>query len=129
MTVEQNFDSLLVPKDHVSRSRNDNYYVTISSNFFTFTQMTSQPNIKILGELKDDAESSHISPSGMHKPFQHQLTIDMKYQHVCCQYISYVSRDYGRLLMVIIVSSLSVCIETAKQNMGQLLIVFICGDY
>ncbi|XP_062503855.1 phenylalanine--tRNA ligase, mitochondrial-like [Corticium candelabrum] len=27
VTVEQNFDSLLVPKDHVSRSRNDNYYV------------------------------------------------------------------------------------------------------
>lgn len=27
VTVEQNFDSLLVPKDHVSRSRSDNYYV------------------------------------------------------------------------------------------------------
>lgn len=27
VTVEQNFDSLLVPKDHVSRSKIDNYYV------------------------------------------------------------------------------------------------------
>ena len=27
VTVEQNFDSLLVPADHVSRSRNDNYYI------------------------------------------------------------------------------------------------------
>lgn len=27
VTVEQNFDSLLVPKDHVSRARNDNYYI------------------------------------------------------------------------------------------------------
>ncbi|KAK3733276.1 hypothetical protein QZH41_011117 [Actinostola sp. cb2023] len=27
VTIEQNFDSLLVPKNHVSRSRNDNYYI------------------------------------------------------------------------------------------------------
>ena len=27
VTVEQNFDSLLVPKSHVSRSKNDNYYI------------------------------------------------------------------------------------------------------
>jgi len=27
VTVEQNFDSLLVPQDHVSRSKNDNYYI------------------------------------------------------------------------------------------------------
>ena len=27
VTVEQNFDSLLVPKDHVSRTKNDNYYI------------------------------------------------------------------------------------------------------
>lgn len=27
VTVEQNFDSLLVAKDHVSRSKNDNYYI------------------------------------------------------------------------------------------------------
>ena len=27
VTVEQNFDSLLVPKDHVSRAKNDNYYI------------------------------------------------------------------------------------------------------
>ncbi|XP_032218179.1 phenylalanine--tRNA ligase, mitochondrial [Nematostella vectensis] len=27
VTVAQNFDSLLVPKDHISRSRNDNYYI------------------------------------------------------------------------------------------------------
>ena len=27
VTVEQNFDSLLVPEDHVSRSRSDNYYI------------------------------------------------------------------------------------------------------
>lgn len=30
VTVEQNFDSLLVPKNHVSRSKNDNYYVNSS---------------------------------------------------------------------------------------------------
>lgn len=27
VTVEQNFDSLLVPKDHVSRAKNENYYL------------------------------------------------------------------------------------------------------
>lgn len=27
VTVEQNFDSLLVPKDHISRAKNDNYYI------------------------------------------------------------------------------------------------------
>lgn len=27
VTVEQNFDSVLVPEDHVSRSRSDNYYL------------------------------------------------------------------------------------------------------
>lgn len=27
VTVEQNFDDLLVPKDHVSRSKNENYYI------------------------------------------------------------------------------------------------------
>ena len=27
VTVEQNFDSLLVPQNHISRSRNDNYYI------------------------------------------------------------------------------------------------------
>ena len=27
VTTEQNFDSLLVPKDHVSRLKNDNYYI------------------------------------------------------------------------------------------------------
>ena len=27
VTVEQNFDSLLVPKDHVSRAKNDRYYI------------------------------------------------------------------------------------------------------
>lgn len=27
MTLEENFDSLLVPKDHVSRSKNDCYYI------------------------------------------------------------------------------------------------------
>ncbi|XP_066928791.1 phenylalanine--tRNA ligase, mitochondrial-like [Clytia hemisphaerica] len=27
VTVQQNFDNLLVPKDHVSRSKNDNYYI------------------------------------------------------------------------------------------------------
>jgi len=27
VTVKQNFDSLLVPKNHVSRSKNDNYYI------------------------------------------------------------------------------------------------------
>jgi len=31
VTAEQNFDSLLVPKDHISRSKNDNYYV--NSNY------------------------------------------------------------------------------------------------
>ena len=31
VTIEQNFDSLLVPKNHVSRSKNDNYY--INSNY------------------------------------------------------------------------------------------------
>ncbi|XP_031565023.1 phenylalanine--tRNA ligase, mitochondrial-like, partial [Actinia tenebrosa] len=27
VTVDQNFDSLLVPKNHISRSKNDNYYI------------------------------------------------------------------------------------------------------
>ena len=27
VTIEQNFDSLLVPTDHVSRAKNDNYYI------------------------------------------------------------------------------------------------------
>lgn len=30
VTVEQNFDSLLVPKNHISRSKNDNYYINNS---------------------------------------------------------------------------------------------------
>ena len=30
VTTEQNFDSLLVPANHVSRSRNDNYYINNS---------------------------------------------------------------------------------------------------
>ena len=39
VTVQQNFDSLLVSKDHVSRSKSDNYYV--NSNYVLRSHTTS----------------------------------------------------------------------------------------
>ena len=68
VTVEQNFDSLLTPKDHVSRSKKDNFY--INKNYLLRAHTTAHDNELIRSGLnafltfgdvyrRDEIDSKH----------------------------------------------------------------------
>jgi phenylalanyl-tRNA synthetase alpha chain len=68
VSVEQNFDSLLVPVDHVSRSRNDNYYINSSTMLRAHTSAHQRDIIKsglnaflVSGDVyrRDEIDSTH----------------------------------------------------------------------
>ena len=68
VTTEQNFDSLLVPKDHVARSKNDNYYINSSTVLRAHTSAHQRDFIKmgldrflVTGDVyrRDEIDSSH----------------------------------------------------------------------
>jgi len=87
VTVEQNFDSLLVPKDHVSRNKSDCYYV--NRNYLLRAHTTAhQPelvkmgldNFLIFGDVyrRDEIDSTHYPVfhqlDGVRLCFQHQIS-------------------------------------------------------
>lgn len=68
VTIEQNFDNLLIPKDHVSRAKNDCYY--INENHLLRAHTTAHQadfissgldNFLIVGEVyrRDEIDSTH----------------------------------------------------------------------
>lgn len=68
VTTEQNFDSLLVPPDHVSRSRSDNYYVNSSHILRAHTSAHQRDLIRmgsdrflVTGDVyrRDEIDSTH----------------------------------------------------------------------
>ena len=68
VTIEQNFDSLLVPKDHVSRLKNDNYYINKDCMLRAHTSAHQRDIIKsgwdaflITGDVyrRDEIDKSH----------------------------------------------------------------------
>ena len=68
VTTEQNFDSLLVPADHVSRSKNDNYYINSTTLLRAHTSAHQRDFIKmgfdrflVTGDVyrRDEIDSSH----------------------------------------------------------------------
>ena len=68
VTVEQNFDSLLVPKDHVARSSKDNYYINSRHVLRSHTSAHQRDHIKmgldnflITGDVyrRDEIDRSH----------------------------------------------------------------------
>ncbi|XP_076043461.1 phenylalanyl-tRNA synthetase, mitochondrial isoform X2 [Oratosquilla oratoria] len=75
VTVDQNFDSLLIPKDHISRKKSDNYYVNqntllrahTSAHQTEFMKM-GLDNFIVVGDVyrRDEIDSSHY-------PVFHQL--------------------------------------------------------
>ena len=75
VTTEQNFDSLLVPTNHVSRSRNDNYYVNNSYMLRAHTSAHQRDFVKmgfdrflVTGDVyrRDEID-------GTHYPVFHQM--------------------------------------------------------
>ena len=70
VTVEQNFDSLLVPKDHVSRTKNDNYYINAEHLLRAHTSAHQRDLIKtgldaflVTGDVyrRDEIDMCHYS--------------------------------------------------------------------
>ena len=68
VTTEQNFDSLLVPKDHVSRLKNDNYYINEQYMLRAHTSAHQRDMIKsgwdaflVTGDVyrRDEIDRSH----------------------------------------------------------------------
>ena len=68
VTTEQNFDSLLVSPDHVTRSRNDNYYINSSTMLRAHTSAHQRDFIRmgcdrflVTGDVyrRDEIDSSH----------------------------------------------------------------------
>ena len=68
VTTEQNFDSLLVPSDHVSRSKSDNYYINSSHVLRAHTSAHQRDLIKmgfdrflVTGDVyrRDEIDASH----------------------------------------------------------------------
>ena len=68
VTVEQNFDSLLVATDHISRSKNDNYYINSTHLLRAHTSAHQRDFIKmgfdrflVTGDVyrRDEIDSSH----------------------------------------------------------------------
>ena len=68
VTVEQNFDSLLVPKNHVSRSKSDTYYINQNELLRAHTSAHQEELIKMgfdqflcVGDVyrRDEIDSSH----------------------------------------------------------------------
>ena len=68
VTTQQNFDSLLVPSDHVSRSKSDNYYINSSHVLRAHTSAHQRDLIKmgfdrflVTGDVyrRDEVDASH----------------------------------------------------------------------
>jgi len=68
VTLEQNFDSLLIPKDHVSRNKSDNYYVNENNLLRAHTSAHQNElirmgldNFLVIGDVyrRDEIDSSH----------------------------------------------------------------------
>lgn len=68
VTLDQNFDSLLVPKDHVSRTKSDSYYVNSSHMLRAHTSAHQSDLIKmgldnflVVGDVyrRDEIDSTH----------------------------------------------------------------------
>jgi len=68
VSLEQNFDSLLVPKDHVSRSKSDSYYLNSSQMLRAHTSAHQSDLIKmgldnflVVGDVyrRDEIDSTH----------------------------------------------------------------------
>ena len=75
VTTEQNFDSLLVAKDHVTRSKNDNYYINSTTMLRAHTSAHQRDFIRmgcnqflVTGDVyrRDEIDSSHY-------PIFHQM--------------------------------------------------------
>ena len=95
VTTEQNFDSLLVPKDHISRLKNDNYYINKSMMLRAHTSAHQRDLIKsgwdaflVTGDVyrRDEIDKSHY-------PVFHQMEgvklfsqneLFSEYVKVCC---------------------------------------------
>lgn len=69
VTLEQNFDSLLIPKDHVSRNKNDSFY--LNQNYMLRAHCTAHQvdllksgldNFLIIGDVyrRDEIDSTHF---------------------------------------------------------------------
>ena len=75
VTTEQNFDSLLVPKDHVSRSPRDNYYINSSYVLRSHTSAHQRDFVKMGLDCflvtGDVYRRDEIDPS--HYPVFHQM--------------------------------------------------------
>ena len=68
VTTEQNFDSLLVAKDHVKRSKNDNHYINCTTMLHAHTSTHQRDFIQmgcnqflVMGDVyrRDERDSSH----------------------------------------------------------------------
>ncbi|RXG70173.1 putative phenylalanine--tRNA ligase, mitochondrial [Armadillidium vulgare] len=68
VNLNQNFDSLLVPKNHVSRQKSDNYYInqnyllrahTTAHQVFGKTNITSEHSLFEEREITEDHQSCH----------------------------------------------------------------------
>lgn len=68
VTTEQNFDSLLIPKEHISRSKNDNYYINSDYVLRAHTSAHQRDFVKmgfdqflVTGDVyrRDEIDSSH----------------------------------------------------------------------
>jgi len=68
VTTEQNFDSLLVPPEHISRSKNDNYYINSTTVLRAHTSAHQRDFIRmgfdrflVTGDVyrRDEIDSSH----------------------------------------------------------------------
>ena len=91
VTVEQNFDSLLVPKDHVSRAKNDNFYINSEFLLRAHTSAHQRDMIKsgldaflLTGDVyrRDEIDSCHYpvfhQMEGVRLFSQHELFAQYK---------------------------------------------------
>ena len=96
VTVEQNFDSLLVPKDHVSRAKNDNFYINSEFLLRAHTSAHQRDMIKsgldaflLTGDVyrRDEIDSCHYpvfhQMEGVRLFSQHELFAQYKVNISC----------------------------------------------
>ena len=103
VTVEQNFDSLLVPKDHVSRAKNDNYYINSEYLLRAHTSAHQRDLIKtgldaflVTGDVyrRDEIDMCHYpvfhQMEGVRLFSQHELfsqyKVNISYFSICSWY-------------------------------------------
>lgn len=139
VTVEQNFDSVLIPNDHVSRAKNDNYYINSEYLLRTHTSAHQRDLIKtgldaflVTGDVyrRDEIDVCHYpvfhQMEGVRLFSQHELfsqyKVNISYFFRCLVSVTNITlinsnlRILGHYFPVMPMSQLLACKNKAKSH-------------